>query len=169
MHQDSSACQIRSTEKFPSRTIRAGTPEGISRSPRAQGGRHPGGHLPYSLVSYNSQGWAHEDAGCFCYFLRVHKETESWGLESSKVYLLGCGFLSCEAEGRPHAKMSSYRHELRAGAGRGGGRSGEESVTASDDLQGSCVCSSEDKKVEEPASPRNVKKPQHRSNRPCTG
>lgn len=37
-------------------------------SPRAQGRRHPGGQLQYKPVSYNSQGWAHEDTGCFCYF-----------------------------------------------------------------------------------------------------
>lgn len=54
--------------------------------------------------------------------------------------------------------MSSYQHQLHGAAGGGGGRSKEESVTASDGLQGSCVRSgeerghSEDKKVQEPAS-----------------
>lgn len=96
-------------------------------------------------LSRDSQGRAREDTGCFCYFLWVRKETESWWPESSKVYLLGCGFLSCKAEGRPHAKMSSYQHELHGAAGRGEGRSEEESLTASDDLQGSYVHSSEER------------------------
>lgn len=55
--------------------------------------------------------------------------------------------------------MSSNQHELHGAAGGGGGRS-EESVTASDDLQGSYARRgeerghSEDKKVQEPASPQ---------------
>ena len=54
--------------------------------------------------------------------------------------------------------MSSYQHELHGAAGIGESRSKEESVTASDDLQGSYVRRGEerghskDKKVQEPDS-----------------
>lgn len=103
MHQDSNACQMWSTEKSPSRDDLSRDIGRYFTFPLPLEHRVGGileGNSNTNLFPTTVRDGHMKTLVASAIFLWVHKRNKSWWLESSKVYLLGCGFLSRKAESR---------------------------------------------------------------------